>query len=166
MSSTPETAAEPPLRREDMTPMEHLQALQARKMIANPMAETVGWHYADLAPGKVRLTATPGPHLYNAFTLHGGTIAALLDAAMSASIRTLLTRPARTPTTELKITYIAPVTAESGELSIHAESLYQQGSLGYAQGKVVGADGTVYALGSASFRVKLLEGGAKAVSDA
>ncbi len=80
---------------------------------------TIGAHSPEASDGRATLTVEAGDrHLNAAGTVHGGMLAALVDATMGAAIRSAV--EGETPaTSQLTLTYLRP--GKSGQLCVTAE---------------------------------------------
>lgn len=82
--------------------------------------------------------------------LHGGVHAGLLDNAMG--LAAMVAQPNdRVVTTNLNLQYVAP--GQKGRIIATADIVHMTGRMITAQGRVEAEDGTLYALGTGSFRV-------------
>ena len=82
-----------------------------------PIARLIGFHYVGAEPGEIVIELQPEQSLENsAGTLHAGVAAAMLDTAMCAAAGALLPVNKGAVTLDLKISYLKPLTIESGPI--------------------------------------------------
>jgi uncharacterized protein (TIGR00369 family) len=113
------------------------------------MGELLNLQLLEVDPGRVVFGTTATPAVYNTVGIaHGGFTATLLDSALGCAINTLATPPKVFTTVELKINYIRPIAAETGPLRCEAHVLHVGSRVGMAEGRIVDAQGKLYAHGS------------------
>ena len=114
-----------------------------------PIAKTLGFVLADVAPGFALFTMTPAFRHYNPIgSVHGGVAATLLDSCMSCAIHTYLDKGRGYITLELKVNLVRPITAKTGPIRAEGRSLYVGRRSGTAEGKIIDANGTLLAHGT------------------
>ena len=125
-----------------------------RKMMAGEVPRTgmtalLGFRLLEAEEGHVVFGAVPIESHYNGMgVVHGGLVAALLDSALGCAINTMAP-PGRVFTTlEIKINYTRPLTAEVGPLRCEARAIHVGSRVGTAEGRVVDANGKLYAHGT------------------
>lgn len=123
-----------------------LQAMVAGELPRAPISRTLGFVIVDLAEGRAVFQGQPKFDHYNPLgTVHGGWIATLLDSAVGCAVHTLM-EPGKSYTTlELKINYVKAVTHKVPLVRAVGEVIHRGGRIATAEGKLVGADGTLYA---------------------
>ena len=137
----------------ELSGIELLQAFQSGALPLSPMGQTVGWRYVHVEPGLVRLVVTPGRHLYNPTTVHGGAMAAMMDAALWAAVASRLPAGAHVVTVDLKTTFVAAPKRDCGELTITGRAIDVRRSLGMAEGRIEDAHGKLYCHGTATLNI-------------
>lgn len=143
MTTKPETAKRVP------SGLEYFRDMMTGKAPRTAMGELLNLQLLEVDPGHVVFGTTATPAVYNTVGIaHGGFTATLLDSALGCAINTLATPPKVFQTVELKINYIRPITAETGPLRCEARVLHVGSRVGTAEGRVVDADGKLYAHGS------------------
>jgi len=102
---------------------EGLSVLDSRRGIRDgnlpppPIARLIGFQYIGAEPGEIVIEIQPEQSLENTSgALHGAVAAAMLDTAMSAAAGMLLPADKRTITLDLTISYLKPLTIESGPI--------------------------------------------------
>ncbi|URI06070.1 PaaI family thioesterase [Aquincola tertiaricarbonis] len=123
-----------------------LQAMVAGELPRAPISRTLGFVIVDLAEGRAVFQGQPKFDHYNPLgTVHGGWIATLLDSAVGCAVHTLM-EPGKTYTTlELKINYVKAITHKVPLVRAVGEVIHRGGRIATAEGRLVGADGTLYA---------------------
>lgn len=131
--------------------LDYLQALKDGRIDRPPVADLVGYRIVALAAGQVGYELTPAEEHYNPFaTVHGGILATLLDTAMTAAVITTLPRGQSCATAEIKVNYLRPVTAATGNLICEARVVHAGQRLAAAEGKVRDREGRLCAMGVCS----------------
>ena len=113
--------------------------------------EYLGCEVVSAAPGRVVLKLDAGLHHLNAIGIvHGGVQSSLLDNAMG--LATMLARPGEnTVTSNLNVHFVAPLHA--GELRVTADIAHETRRTITCTGQVIGTDGQLGSLATATFRV-------------
>ncbi len=134
-----------------LTGLEYLQALKDGRVERPPAAVLVGYRIASLAAGQVSYELVPEEAHYNPFaTVHGGILATLLDSALTAAVISTLPRGRSCSTSEIKINYLRPVTAENGRLVCEAQAVHVGRRMAAAEAKVKDAHSRLCAMGVGS----------------
>ena len=130
--------------------LEYMRRLAAGEAAASAMGQLIGFKLAEVEAGYAVFTITPEPRHYNGIGIaHGGLAATLLDSAMGCAINTMMP-PGRIFTTlEMKINYVRPLRAETGEVRCEARVIHTGARTALAEGKIVDANGKLYAHGTA-----------------
>lgn len=127
--------------------IELMRAILAGELPRPPITAALGFTVAAVEEGSVTFAFTPAEYHYNPIgSVHGGVAATLLDSAMGCSVHTLLPAGVGYTTLEIKVNYIRPLTAESGEVRAVGSVLHLGAKTAIAEGKLLGADGRLYAL--------------------
>ena len=97
--------------------LDTMRAIRDGRLPPPPIARLLGFHYVGAEPGEIVIELQSGQSLENSTeTLHTGVAAAMLDTAMSAAAGTLLAVNKGAVTLDLKISYLKPLTIESGPI--------------------------------------------------
>lgn len=128
-----------------------LQAIVDGRLPAAPIMHTLGFFPVEVAEGRVVFASEPQPWHYNPIgSVHGGYYGTLLDSCMSCAVQTLLP-PGRTYTTvEFKVNVVRGLRAGDGEVKAIGDVVHRGRTIATAEGRMVGADGKVYAHGTAT----------------
>ena len=133
-------------RQKEMTGLEFVQGLANGTLPHNTMAGTLGYEIVEAEKGRVVITAVPkDTHLNPQGTVHGGLAATLLDSCMGLAIQTLLDRGVGSTTLEFKISFVRPITPETGVIRAEGTVVNQGRRVGTAEGRVTDANGRLLA---------------------
>jgi uncharacterized protein (TIGR00369 family) len=114
-----------------------------------PIAATLGFRLAEVAPGFALFTMTPELRHYNPIgTVHGGVACTLLDSCMGCAVQTNLAQGQGYTTLELKVNLVRPITAATGPIRAEGRSLHFGRRSGTAEGKIVDSQGNLLAHGT------------------
>ncbi|MEW6547181.1 MAG: PaaI family thioesterase [Bacillota bacterium] len=117
----------------------------------SPFYRLMGIRLVEIEPGRSRLEADVGNQHLNVYgTAHGGLCAALVDCAVGTALIGDLgqvTRPS--PTVEMKINYLAPVTG--GRLVAEGRLLHRGRTLAVGMAEIRDGEGTLVAVGTATY---------------
>jgi uncharacterized protein (TIGR00369 family) len=132
-----------------MSGLEFLQGIIDGKLPAPPIAATLGFRIAEVSQGYARFEMTPEFKHYNPIgVVHGGVAATLLDSCMSCAVQTHAPAGTAYTTLEIKINYVRALTDKTGPIRAEARTLYVGRRSGTAEGKILDANGTLYAHGT------------------
>ena len=111
-----------------------------------PIARLIGFRYIEAEPGQTAIELQPEQSLENTSgTLHGAAAGAMLDTAMSAAVGTLLPADKRTPTLDLTVSYLKPLTIESGPIRAIGRVVDLAERTAYAAGEIRDGAGSLAA---------------------
>ncbi|MEM6973834.1 MAG: PaaI family thioesterase [Pseudomonadota bacterium] len=155
-----------PERRDDlMTPagigtmsgLDFIRGIVEGRHPAPPILRLMGARFVEASHGRVVIAATPSFAHYNPIgTVHGGWYGTLLDSALSCAVQTALPRGRGYTTLEYKVNMLRAASEDTGELRTIGEIDHVGRSTGIAHGRIEGADGKLYATGSATCLVVAL----------
>lgn len=136
-------------RRREMTGLEFVQGLADGTLPHNTMAGTLGYEIAEAKKGRVVVTAQPkDTHLNPGGTVHGGLAATMLDSCMGLAIQTLLDKGVGSTTLEFKVSFVRPITPETGLIRAEGMVVSPGRRIGTAEGRVTDANGRLLAHGT------------------
>jgi uncharacterized protein (TIGR00369 family) len=131
-----------------MSGLDFMRGIITGETPAAPMAGTLGFRPIEFELGKAVFVGTPERFTYNPLGIvHGGWAATLLDSAMGCAVHTALPAGKSYTTVELSVNYVRGMTDRTGQVRCEAQVIHMGGSLATAEGRVLGADGTLYAHG-------------------
>jgi uncharacterized protein (TIGR00369 family) len=77
--------------------------------------------------------------------VHGGVAATLCDSAMGCAVHSMLPAGTGYTTVDLSVTYLRPLTRETGPVRALGEVVHMGGRIATAQARLVDAAGKLYA---------------------
>jgi len=111
-----------------------------------PIARLIGFRYIEAELGQTEFELQPEQSLENTSgTLHGAAAGAMLDTAMSAAVGTLLPADKRATTLNLTVSYLKPLTIESGPIRAIGRVVDLVERTAYAAGEIRDGAGSLAA---------------------
>ncbi|MFT3820613.1 MAG: PaaI family thioesterase [Rubrivivax sp.] len=136
-------------RRRQLTGLEFVQGLANGTLPLNQMAATLGYDIVEAEKGRVVITAEPAEAHFNPWgTVHGGLAAALLDSCMGLAIQSTVGKGVGSTTLEFKVSFMRPITAETGSIRAEGTVLGSGRRTGTAEGRVTDGQGRLLAHGT------------------
>ena len=136
-------------KQNEMTGLEFVQGLADGTLPLNTIAETLGYDIVEAEDGRVVITATPtNTHLNPAGTVHGGFAATLLDSCMGLAVRSTLAKGMSSTTLEIKISFVRPITPETGPLRAEGIVISRGRRVGTAEGRITDGKGRLLVHGT------------------
>jgi uncharacterized protein (TIGR00369 family) len=124
-------------KQKEMTGLEFVQGLADGTLPLNPIAKTLGYEIIEAQSGRVVVTAEPKViHLNPAGTVHGGLAATMLDSCMGLAIQSTLEKGVGSTTLEFKISFLRPITPETGPIKAERTVISRGRRIGTAEGRV------------------------------
>jgi len=125
-----------------LTGLEFVQGLADGTLPLNTMARTPGYDICEAAHGSVVIAAEPEDTCLNpAGIVHGGFAATLLDSCMGLAIHSTLENGMGSTTLEFKISFLHPITPETGLIRAEGEVIHRGRRIGVAEGRISDAKG-------------------------
>ncbi len=125
-----------------LTGLEFVQGLVDGALPLNSMARTLGYDIVEASPGRVVVAATPTDDLLNpAGTVHGGFAATLLDSCMGLAVWSATEKGFGSTTLEFKISFVRPITPDTGPIRAEGTVLTIGRRVGTAEGRLTDASG-------------------------
>jgi uncharacterized protein (TIGR00369 family) len=104
---------------------------------------------AEATVGRVVVAAEPtNAHLNPAGTVHGGLAATMLDSCMGLAIQSTLDKGVGSTTLEFKISFIRPITPETGPIKAVGMVINRGRRVGTAEGRVTDSKGRLLVHGT------------------
>src|SRR5512140_2635059 len=129
-----------------------------------PFGKLLGIDLFDAGDGKFLMTLQPQECHYNPMgCVHGGILATLLDSVMSAAIHTALPAGKGYLTLEIKVNFLRPVFAATGEIFAEGSIVSCGNQIATAEGKITDAAGKLHATGTATCLIYETGGGPPSV---
>lgn len=111
-----------------------------------PMAQTLGFKLVEVEAGRVVFEGEPDTRFLNPMgSIQGGWAAAILDASTACAVHSMLQPGQSYSTLELKVAYHRALTPGMGLLRSEGRSLSVGRRAGFAEAKLIGPDGKLYA---------------------
>jgi uncharacterized protein (TIGR00369 family) len=132
-----------------MSGLEFVRGLADGTLPLNMIARTLGYDVVEAESGRVVVTAEPtADHLNPAGTVHGGLAATMLDSCMGLAIQSTLDKGAGSTTLEFKISFVRPITPETGPIRAEGTVLNRGRRIGIAEGRVTDSKGRLLVHGT------------------
>jgi uncharacterized protein (TIGR00369 family) len=132
-----------------MTGLEFVRGLTDGTLPLNTIAKTLGYEITEAESGRVVVTAEPRDiHLNPAGTVHGGLAATMLDSCMGLAIQSTLEKGIGSTTLEFKISFIRPITPETGAIKAEGTVVSRGRRVGTAEGRVTDRSGRLLVHGT------------------
>jgi uncharacterized protein (TIGR00369 family) len=144
-----------------MDGLDYLRAIATGELPAPPIALLLGMDVSKIDPGRAVFTLDPGEHLYNPIgSVHGGALATLLDSALGCAVHSKLAAGTAYTTVDLAVTYLRPVSRDTGRLTCDAEVVHLGRKVATGRAQVTDAAGRLYATATTTCLILSLEHGA------
>jgi uncharacterized protein (TIGR00369 family) len=128
------------------TGLEIMQAMLAGELPYPHIADTLDFALVEVERGKAIFQGTPQLKHYNPMgSVHGGWYATLLDSAVGCAVHTMMPAGRAYTTAELSLNIVRAASHKSGPLRAIGSVIHCGRQLATAEGRIVGADGTLYA---------------------
>jgi len=134
--------------------LEVLRGIMSGELPPPPISAVIGFDLIEAEEGMAVFTGTPGFQHYNpAGSVHGGYAGVLLDSCMTCAVQTTLPAGMGCVTLEYKVHLVRPMTAETGPVRAEGKVLHSGKRSATAEGRIVDAQGRLYAHGSTTVMV-------------
>lgn len=129
-----------------------------RAMIASgkgpPIAETLKFELVEVSEGHAVFQAIPGAHANNPIgSIHGGYASTLLDSACGCAVHASLGPHQGYTTLDLRVAFHRAMTSRTGLVRAEGKVLTLGRRVAFAEGRLVGADGRLYATSTSTLLV-------------
>lgn len=139
----------PAERQKEMSGLEFVRGLVEGTLPLNTIAQTLGYDVVEAESGRVVVTAEPKDiHLNPAGTVHGGLAATLLDSCMGLAIQSTLDKGVGSTTLEFKISFVRPITPDTGPIRAEGTVINRGRRIGLADGRVTDGKGRLLVHGT------------------
>lgn len=119
------------------------------------LGSTLGITGREASEGRVVLVGSPNEDHYNPLgSVHGGYAATMLDAAVALALQTLLPTGTAYATTDLNITYLRPLTADSGPVRAEGAIIHAGRSMALGEARVFDREDRLCAHAKATFVIR------------
>ena len=137
--------------RRELSGLEYMRRVAAGEVPSSGMSELLGFRLVEVSAGRAGYAITPEERHYNGLGIaHGGLAATLLDSALGVAINSMMPAGRIFTTLEMKINYVRPIKAETGEVRCEATVIHVGGRTATAEGRITDAQGKLYAHGTAT----------------
>ena len=124
-------------KQKEMTGLEFVQGPADGTLPLNTIAKTLGYDITKAESGRVVVTAEPKDiHLNPTGTVHGGLAATMLDSCMGLAIQSTLEKGVASTTLEFKVSFVRPITPETGPIMVKGTVISHGRRIGTAEGRV------------------------------
>ena len=131
-----------PEKQAALSGLEFVQGLVNGALPLNSMARTLGYDIVEALPGRVVVAAVPTAELLNpAGTVHGGFAATLLDSCMGLAVWSATPKGFGSTTLEFKISFVRPITPNTGVVRAEGAVLAVGRRVGTAEGRLTDGNG-------------------------
>jgi len=129
-----------------LTGMEVFEAMFRGERPFAPIGETMDFLPVHIEPGHAVFQGRPLQRHYNPMgSVHGGWFATLLDSCVGCAVHSALPAGKAYTTVELKINLVRALTDKVPLVRAEGRLIHLGRSMGTADGRLVGHDGTLYA---------------------
>ena len=136
-------------QRAQMSGLQFVRGLADGTLPLNTIAQTLGYDVTEAEAGRVVITAEPrDSHLNPAGTVHGGLAATLLDSCMGLAVRSTLAKGINSTTLEFKISFMRPITRQTGEIRAEGWVINCGRRVGIAEGRITDRQGRILVHGT------------------
>lgn len=126
--------------------MEFLQRIWSGELPSAPIGHTMNFIPVEGEPGRIVFQGTPGREHYNPIgSVHGGYFCTLLDSAVGCAVQSMLPKGMGYTTVELKVNLIRAMTDKTGPVRAEGKVIQVGSRVGIAEGRIIDADGKLYA---------------------
>ena len=132
-----------------MSGLEFVQRLANGTLPLNMIARTLGYDIVEAESGRVVVTAEPKDiHLNPAGSVHGGLAATMLDSCMGLAIHSTLEKGTGSTTLEFKISFVRPITPQTGLIRAEGKVINCGRRVGTAEGRLTDSKGRLLVHGT------------------
>ncbi len=100
--------------------IDHLRAMRSGEVANPPISSHFGLRVVKVDEGDIVMTAEPDESHYNPIgSVHGGFFATVLDSVCGCAVHSTLPAGVGYTSLELKVSFLRPVTADTGTVTAH-----------------------------------------------
>jgi len=135
--------------RRKLSGLEFFKKMIAGEVAPPPLVALLGLKLVEAEAGRVTFTGVAREDVYNGMGVaHGGFAATMLDSALGCAINTAMPAGRVFTTIDLQIHYTRALRREAGELRCTATVVHVGSRTATSEGRIVDANGKVYAHGT------------------
>jgi uncharacterized protein (TIGR00369 family) len=136
-------------KQKQMSGLEFVRGLIEGTLPLNTIAETLGYDITEAEIGRVVVVAEPkNTHLNPSGTVHGGLAATMLDSCMGLAIQSTLEKGVGSTTLEFKISFVRPITPDTGLIKAEGTVINCGRRVGTAEGHLTDTKGRLLVHGT------------------
>jgi uncharacterized protein (TIGR00369 family) len=148
---SPEPAPLPRDATENLSGLDQVRGMRDGTFGIAPMQALMNMRLIEAEEGLVVFTAVPEEKHYNPQgTVHGAFATAILDSAMGLAVVTKLPVGMSQTTVEFKLSFIRPMSSQTGEVRGEGRVIHCGRSIATAEGRLFGREGKLIAHGTAT----------------
>lgn len=133
------------------TGLEQLRALADGRTPPPPISSHVGLEFVCVAEGEVVMSAQPDrSHDNPTGSVHGGFFATVLDSVCGCAVHSTLPAGVGYTSLEIKVSFLRPITAETGPVTAHGWVTRRGRSVAFAEADIRDSSGRVLATASST----------------
>lgn len=133
------------------TGLEQLRAVTDGEVAPPPISSHIGLQFVTVEDGDVVMTAEPDESHYNPIgSVHGGFFATLLDSVCGSAVHTTLPAGVGYTSLEIKVSFLRPITADTGTVTAHGWVTRRGKNVAFADGDMRDSEGRVLATASST----------------
>lgn len=137
-----------------MAGRDYLRAIADGILPPPPIASLLDFRITEVGDGEARFAVVPDESAYNPIGMvHGGLVCTLLDSVVGCAVHTTLPAGTGYTSIELKVSYVRPIHADTGEIHAHGWVTKPGRRVAFAEGDVRDGDGKLLATASSSLLV-------------
>lgn len=137
-----------------MSGLEYMQALVAGTIPPPPIVNLMRMQAVSAEVGRVVFTCEPDESHYNPIgTVHGGLVCTLLDSVLGCAVQTTLPKGQGYTSLEIKVSYLRPVLATTGQLTAVGIATKPGSRAAFADATVHDSSGKLIATASSTLLV-------------
>ena len=129
-----------------LTGLEQMQRMMAGEFPAPSISETLDYALVHVEFGRAAFQGKPSANVLNPMgTVHGGWYATLLDSAVGCAVHTAMPVGRAYTTLELKMNIVRSISLKVPLVRAEGYTVHVGKQVATAEGRLFGADGTLYA---------------------
>lgn len=131
--------------------LEVLRAILDGELPPPPIAETLGFVFVSVDPGRVVFALDPAEYHYNPIgSVHGGVYATLLDSATGCAVHSMLPADTGYTTLDLGVKYLRSVRVDTGRITCTGTVTHLGRRTALAEAQITAPDGKLLATATSS----------------
>ena len=131
--------------------LEFLRGIADGSLPAAPISAVLGFRLVEVGHGLAVFEGEPRHEFYNPIgTVHGGWAMTLLDSCTACAVQSTLAAGHGYTSVETKVNFTRPLGLDLGTMRAEGRVISVGRRIGTADGRLLGADGRVYAHGTST----------------